>query len=279
MINDESKRRALWMSKDQKELVMSRIANAHERLCRWHRAWFVWPCQHGRCRYGRRRSWSRRRSMQPLVQCLQSQGPSALCFGACLACLSASTVGVHDAGQPTFYSCAGLLISRVNVLGGEGSADFQRHQGVVDLIGDGADRSVQGLWEEVGEGKSVGGIAFDDGAVAGGSRGQRGADAVEAEVDPSSQEAEPGEEHGGLGAQDKAGQGVCEEENGGEMLDAHADDALCDCNSVLGNELLEGDKEGSLNGNAAGDGGGEGAFVPGENIADGIEQEAQQIGQ
>ena len=38
------------------------------------------------------------------------------------------------------------------------------------------------------------------------------------------------------------------------MLDAHADEALCDGNGVFGDELLEGDEEASLDGNASRDG-------------------------
>lgn len=37
------------------------------------------------------------------------------------------------------------------------------------------------------------------------------------------------------------------------MLDAHANEALCDCDSVLGDELLEGHEEAGLNGNATRD--------------------------
>jgi hypothetical protein len=38
------------------------------------------------------------------------------------------------------------------------------------------------------------------------------------------------------------------------VLDTHADEAFRDGHGVFGDELLEGDEEASLNGNASGDG-------------------------
>jgi hypothetical protein len=35
------------------------------------------------------------------------------------------------------------------------------------------------------------------------------------------------------------------------VLDAHANEAFCDCDSMFGHELLEGHEEASLDGNAA----------------------------
>lgn len=61
------------------------------------------------------------------------------------------------------------------------------------------------------------------------------------------------QEHGGLGANHDAGDGVGEEEDGGEVLDAHANEALCDGDGVFGHELLECDEEAGLDGDAARD--------------------------
>lgn len=106
------------------------------------------------------------------------------------------------------------------------------------------------------ESKGVRGVAFYHGAVTRSSGRKRGADAVEAKIDPRSQEAEPGQEHGRLRAEGYARYGVGEEEYGGEMFHTHTYDAFCDCNGMLGDELLEGNEEASLNGNATGDCGG-----------------------
>lgn len=107
----------------------------------------------------------------------------------------------------------------------------------------------------MGEGECVRGVALDDRAVAGRCRGQRGARAVEAQVDPGGHEAKVGQEHGGFGAEDNARDGVGGQEDGWEVLDAHADEALGDGDGVLRDELLEGDEEAGLDGDAAGDGG------------------------
>lgn len=77
------------------------------------------------------------------------------------------------------------------------------------------------------------------------------------------------------------------------MLDAHADEALCDGNRVFWHELLEGNEEAGLDGNAAGDGGvtaavsgvGErggmyvqGRAAAGQEIAGNVDEEAQEVG-
>ena len=96
------------------------------------------------------------------------------------------------------------------------------------------------------EGEGVGRIAFDDGTVARRSRGHGGADAVEAQIDPGREEAEPREEHGRLGTKNQTRYSVGEEEDGGEMFHAHANEALCDSDGMLRHELLEGDEKASL---------------------------------
>lgn len=109
--------------------------------------------------------------MQPLVQSFEGQSPAALCLGTCLTSLSAAAIWVHDAGQTTLYSCASLLVPCVDVLSRERCAYVQGYQGVVKLVGDGADGCLQGLGEEVGKGKCVGSVSFDHGAIAGLGRG------------------------------------------------------------------------------------------------------------
>lgn len=107
----------------------------------------------------------------------------------------------------------------------------------------------------MGKGEGVGSIALDDRAVAGRCRRQRGADTVEAQVDPGGHEAKVSQEHGGLGAKNDTRDGVGGEEYGREVLDAHTDEAFCDGNGVFRNELLEGDEEAGLDGDAARNGG------------------------
>jgi len=62
------------------------------------------------------------------------------------------------------------------------------------------------------------------------------------------------------------------------VLDAHANEALCDGDRVLGHELLEGHEEAGLDGDAAGDGRGQGGGILGEQVAGDVEQEAQDVG-
>ena len=64
---------------------------------------------------------------------------------------------------------------------------------------------------------------------------------VEAEVCPAGEEAEPGEDGGGVGEEEEAGEGVGSEENGGKVLDPNLDYALKDGDGVFGDELFEGD--------------------------------------
>lgn len=103
--------------------------------------------------------------------------------------------------------------------------------------------------------EGVGSISTNDGAVSSGRGRERGADAIEAKVDPCSHEAKVGKEHGRLGAQDCAGDGIRKQEYGGEMLDAHANEALCNGYGMLGHELLKGNEEAGLDSDTAGDGG------------------------
>ena len=193
--------------------------------------------------------------MQALIQCLQRQRPPSL--GLCASCSASSTpaVGVHDGRQTSLGACACLVVSCVNVVGREGCADAERYQDTVDAVCEVANRSLEGLREEMGKGESVRSIALDDRVMAGCSGGQRWADAVEAQVDPGGHEAKVGQEHGSLGAEDDGGDGVGEQEDGGEVLDTHADETFGDGDGVFGDELLEGDEEAGLDGDAAGDGG------------------------
>ena len=194
--------------------------------------------------------------MESLVECLQSQCSPSFGFGSRRSSLPAPAVGVHDAWQAPLGAGAGLLVAGINGFRGEGRAYSDCDERVVELIAQGTDGCLDWFGEEVRESKGVRGIALDDRSIAGSSGRKRWADAVEAQVDPRRKEAEPREEHGRLSAQRNARYGVGEEENGGEVLDAHADEALGDCDGMLRDELLEGDEEAGLDRNAAGDGGG-----------------------
>lgn len=110
------------------------------------------------------------------------------------------------------------------------------------------------LREEVSKSECVRGVSSNHRSVTSRSGRERWADTEEAEVDPGCHEAEVCQEHGGLRAQNYARYCVGEEEDGGEVLDTHAHKALGDGDGVLGDELLEGDEEAGLNGDAAGDG-------------------------
>lgn len=108
--------------------------------------------------------------------------------------------------------------------------------------------------EEVGKGEGVACVAAHGGHVVRGGGGEDGGGAVEAEVGPRGHEGEEGEEHCRFGAEEGAGDGVEEEEEGGEVLDSHAEDAP-DGHGVLGDQLLEGDEKAGLDGDAPGNGG------------------------
>lgn len=103
----------------------------------------------------------------------------------------------------------------------------------------------------MGKGKCVAGIALDDGSLARVGGGQARGDAVESQVYPGGQEAEPRQEKGSVGAEQRAGQGVEQDKQGGEVLDADAKGAFEQGDGMLGDQLLEGDEKGSFEGQGA----------------------------
>lgn len=56
----------------------------------------------------------------------------------------------------------------------------------------------------------------------------------EAEISPAGQQTQPSENSSGVCAENHAANAVKEEEEGGEMFDAHFDEALKDGDRVLG---------------------------------------------
>lgn len=101
------------------------------------------------------------------------------------------------------------------------------------------------VWEETGEGKRLAGIALNTQAGGGGT-GEIGLSLEESEVGPAGQETEPGEDRGRFGSEEYAADGVEKEEDGGEVFDAHLHQTFEDGHCMFGDELLEGDEEGSL---------------------------------
>jgi hypothetical protein len=113
---------------------------------------------------------------------------------------------------------------------------------------------MDGFREKVRESERVRGVAPNHRSVSGCSRRERGTDAEEAKIYPGCHKAKVCQEHGGLGANYDARKRVNEEENCGEVLDTHADEALCNGNRVLRDELFKGHEEPCLDGDATGDG-------------------------
>ncbi len=104
--------------------------------------------------------------------------------------------------------------------------------------------------EEISERECITCVAFYACALA-----CRGAEdrtgTVEAQVCPRDEEAEPGKEQCSFCAKDKTRKCVGKEKYGREMFDAHADH-FEKVDRVFGYELLEGNQEGGLEGDATG---------------------------
>lgn len=73
---------------------------------------------------------------------------------------------------------------------------------------------------------------------------------VESQVGPAGQQPQPREERCDLRSENQTANGIEQQKQGGEMFHAHLDQAFEDGNRMLGNELLEGDEEGRLDGYA-----------------------------
>lgn len=190
-------------------------------------------------------------SLQSLIQRFQGQGTSTFGFlaFAVVGVESARAVAVEDGGEAGLPSGKHLLVPRGNILLREGGADFERDEDVVDLVGHGGDRRLEDVREETGKGKGFTGITLHAESIGGGA-GEIGLAFVEAQIGPANEETQPGENGGGFGAQDDATEGIQQEEDGGEVFDAHLHETLEDGDGVFGHELFEGDEEGGLDGDA-----------------------------
>lgn len=120
------------------------------------------------------------------------------------------------------------------------------------MVRDKGNRGLHHVGEEAGKGKGLAGIALDTQAV-GRSSGQVGLLLIEPQVRPTGQETQPGQDGGGIRSEDDAAEGVEEQEQSREMLDAHFDQALENRDGVFWHELLECDEEGGLDGNTTAD--------------------------
>lgn len=190
--------------------------------------------------------------MQSLIESPERQRPSSFRLFAA----PTAPTRMQQAWQLAFSSGRSLLVARIHISSREGRADSKSYEGIVHRVRNRRNRRLYRIREEVRERKSIRSVTADGGGLASGGCGRKGRrDAVEAQVDPGGEEAVPREEHGGVGAECDAGDCVCEDEDGGEVLDADAKDAAEDGDGVFGDELFEGDEEGGLDGYAAAYGG------------------------
>lgn len=190
--------------------------------------------------------------LQSLIQSLKSQGPPTFCLFALARGPRCSALIAQETWQAGFASCQHLLVTRCDIVVREWPDNLDCHQKCVDLVGDKGDRGLHHIREKAGEGEGLTGVALD--TESGRRRtGEVRLPLVESQVCPAGQEAEPCQDGSGVGSDDEATQGVEKQEQSREMLDAHPDHALEDCDSMFRNELLESDKEGALNGDTAAD--------------------------
>ena len=65
---------------------------------------------------------------------------------------------------------------------------------------------------------------------------------------PACEKAEPAQDSGCVGEENKTRYRICDEEDGRKMLNPNLDDTLEYSNGMFGDKLLESDQKGSLNG-------------------------------
>lgn len=125
----------------------------------------------------------------------------------------------------------------------------QRYQEVVNRRSDRIQEAVRDFGEEVSKGKSVACVALDCCGLTSCRCVEGRTDAVEAQVRPGDEEAERCQKRGSLSAEDGGGDGIHEEKDSREVLDAHTNESPRDGDGVFWDELLERDEEGDLEGN------------------------------
>jgi len=196
---------------------------------------------------------SQRRRLQPLVQGLECQSTSPLCFLTFAgASISSTALVAKESWQASFASGQHLLVSRSDIILRERPQDLYSHQKCIDLIGDKGNRGLHDIREQAGKSKGLARVALDAEAI-GRCSGEIGLLLVESEVGPASQEAEPGQHGGGVRSDQDTTEGIEEQKQGGEMLHAHLDKTLEDSDGVLGDKLFESNEEGGLNGDTTAD--------------------------
>ena len=211
------------------------------------------------------------RSIQPLVQCTHRQLPPALRLRTSRVLTPNLRATAEQRAKVRGAAVLSLGVRQADIVGGEGLENAEGNEEVVDGISDDGNRAVDGIGEEVGttdhslagsarsrgreqvHGKGLRGVALEAGGLVAAEVGI--GLLVEAEVGPGREETEPGEDRGYVGAEDRAREGVKEEENGREVLDANFDDAFEDGDGIFRNELFESDQKTGLEGDAAADGG------------------------
>lgn len=144
------------------------------------------------------------------------------------------------------------MVTRGNLSLREGSQDLELHEQSIQLVGHKCDRWLHHIGKQTGKSKSFTGVALDTLTV-GGSPGEIRLPLIKPQISPAGEKAEPGQDGGSVGANYKSTEGVEEKKQGGEVLDAHFDQALEDSDRMFRNELLEGDEEGTLDGDTTAD--------------------------
>ena len=185
--------------------------------------------------------------MQSLIQRLERKRPPPLGLGPVVPTATMSTTS--KAALPTM---GGRRV--VNIRLTERRAHLHRNKNIKHAIRHPRDERPDGPGEELGERKSLAGVAAERGRLVGGVE-VREDGLVEAQVGPARQEAVDGQEEGHgrqHGRHDQQGDEADVEER--ETRDAHREDAPEEGDGVGGHELAEGDEEGDLEGDRAGDG-------------------------
>lgn len=167
-----------------------------------------------------------------MIQSLESESPPPLSFFP-FTHSSPPGSAIKQAGQASFSSGKNLLVSRGDILVRKRRTDLQRHKEDIDVVGDKSDGRLDKVREEASECEGLAGIALDAQSI-GRRTGEVGLALEEAEISPAGQNTQPSENSRGVCAENHAADAVQEEEEGGEMLHAHFDQALEDSDGVLG---------------------------------------------
>ena len=186
----------------------------------------------------------RGRSMQSLVQSLQGQCSSPLCFLS-LSTTTSSASLIQQAWQATFTSCRSLHIARLDFLCREGRYEAYSYRRIVNSLCNSRYRGLNGVRPEISESESFGCISFYCGSSCASSR-ELGLFLVETKVCPACKETSPTQNKCCICSNDQPRDCVRDKKDGREMFDSYFDNALQYCDCMLRNKLLESDEEGTL---------------------------------